>query len=59
MTEANALCTDIRMLVSAGLVVLRDEHDAWPFTLTQRGEEVALGPVIVEGVEKPSLDCPY
>lgn len=47
------------MLASAGLVVLRDDHDAWPFTLTQRGEEVAQGLITVDGVEKPSLDCPY
>ena len=53
------LRADIRMLASAGLVVLKDEHDAWPFTLTQRGEEVAHGLVTVDGVEKPSPDCPY
>ena len=53
------LRADIRMLASAGLVVLKDEHDAWPFTLTQRGEEVAQGLITVDGVEKPSPDCPY
>ena len=53
------LRADIRMLAFAGLVVLEDEHDAWPFTLTQRGEEVAQGLITVDGVEKPSLDCPY
>lgn len=53
------LRADIRMLEAAGLVVLKDEHDAWPFTLTQRGEEVAQGLITVDGVEKPSLDCPY
>ena len=53
------LRADIRMLASAGLVVLKDEHDAWPFTLTQRGEEVAQGLIAVDGVEKPTPDCPY
>lgn len=53
------LRADIRMLEAAGLVVLKDDHDAWPFTLTQRGEEVAQGLITVDGVEKPSLDCPY
>lgn len=53
------LRADIRMLASAGLVVLKDDHDSWPFTLTQRGEEVAQGLITVDGVEKPSPDCPY
>ena len=53
------LRADIRMLASAGLVVFKDDHDAWPFTLTQRGEEVAQGLITVDGVEKPTPDCPY
>lgn len=53
------LRADIRMLAAAGLVVLKEEHDSWPLTLTQRGEEVAQGLITVDGVEKPPLDCPH
>lgn len=42
-----------------GLLKIKKVESVRVVELTQRGEEVALGQVIMEGVLRPGPECPY
>lgn len=54
---------DIRVslddLERIGLLKIKEVESVRVVELTQRGEEVALGQVIMEGVLRPGPECPY
>jgi DNA-binding PadR family transcriptional regulator len=49
----------LRMLEQAGLIDISMVEKLTVIRLTEKGDEVGKGLIVVEGVLRPSVECPY
>ena len=56
---APEICEAVNSLERLGLVTIERTDPLVVFTLTQKGDDAGKGLIVVEGVLRPSPDCPY